>query len=224
LSTFDASTLRGRLTPDRLGSYLRATAGDLDLAIMLYDWNISASGAFFEDIGRVEVVLRNALDQALSALGDRRGWPTPWYQRTALFPGAHGGRALDDIATARRRATRGGVPESHGKVMAELSFGFWRYLCTKPYLTSLWVPALANAFPNHAAAGDPRGVRRDVDDRVQRVWFLRNRIAHHEPIHERNLALDNTNLREKLCQWMCADTHAWVASKSRWPTVQGKRP
>lgn len=128
MSTFDASTLRGRLTPDRLGSYLRATAGDLDLAIMLYDWNISASGAFFEDIGRVEVVLRNALDQALSALGDRRGWPTPWYQRTALFPGAHGGRALDDIATARRRATRGGVPESHGKVMAELSFGFWRYL------------------------------------------------------------------------------------------------
>lgn len=223
MSTFDANTLRGRLTPDRLGSYLRATAGDLDQAITLYDWNISASGAFFEDIGRVEVVLRNALDQALEAFGARRGWATVWYQRAGLFPGPHGSRALEDIATARRRATRGGVPESHGKVIAELSLGFWRYLCTRPYLTSLWVPALAGAFPNHPAVRDPRSVRRDVDDRVQRVWFLRNRIAHREPIHERNLARDYANLVE-LCHWICTDTHAWVVSESRWPAVQGRRP
>ncbi|MGH9023736.1 MAG: hypothetical protein ACRDV9_11680 [Acidimicrobiia bacterium] len=35
-----------------------------------------------------------------------------------------------------------------GKVVAELSFGFWRYLVTPHYEQSFWVPALDHAFPN----------------------------------------------------------------------------
>jgi hypothetical protein len=34
-------------------------------ALHLYDWNSAVSGALHEDLGRVEVVLRNALDGAL---------------------------------------------------------------------------------------------------------------------------------------------------------------
>ena len=41
-------------------------------------------------------------------------------------------------------------------MIAELNFRFWRYLCTQPYLTSLWVPVLAAAFPNHPTPRDPR--------------------------------------------------------------------
>ena len=36
--------------------------------------------------------------------------------------------------------------------IAELNFGFWRYLRKPPYLTSLWVPAVASAFPLHPTA------------------------------------------------------------------------
>jgi hypothetical protein len=36
-------------------------------------------------------------------------------------------KGLSDIAQARERATRHGRdPQAHGKVIAELSFGFWR--------------------------------------------------------------------------------------------------
>jgi hypothetical protein len=139
----------------------------------------------------------------------------PWYRRRQLFPGRHGYRAWSDIEAARQRATRRGKrAEIHGKVIAELNFGFWRFLCTAPYLTSLWVPALTTALPHHPNAGKPRQVRADVEDRMQRLQFLRNRIAHHEPIHHRNLARDHAEMLE-LVGWICPESHAWVDALTR---------
>lgn len=222
MSMPDPDVIADRLTRDRLGSYL-ATTGDVAGALGLYDWNSAISGAFYEDIGRLEVVLRNAIDEALVALGTDRGWATTWYDRRTLFPGNHGRRAMEDIAKAQRRAAVGrGVP-AHGKVIAELTFGFWRYLCSSAYLTSLWVPAVAAAFPNHPSPSDPRAVRHDVEDRVQRVHFLRNRIAHHEPVHRRSLQNDHDDLIE-VVSWICSDTAEWVVEASRVAAVLAARP
>lgn len=224
MSTPDPEAVADRLTRERLRSYLAESGGNVAEAVALYDWNILMTGALHEDIGRVEIVVRNALDQALTAYGQRQAWPTAWYQRSVLFPGGHGRQALKDIATARDRATkRGRTGEVHGKVIAELTFGFWRYLCTAPYLTSMWVPALIDAFPNHPAAGDPRRVRADVEDRMQRVHFLRNRVAHHEPIHHRDLVRDRAGMTD-LIRWIDTDTAEWADSTSRVVTVLRARP
>jgi len=224
MSTVNHEAIAQRLTRDRLRSYLAATNDDLASAIALYDWNAQVGGALHEDIGRLEVVFRNAIDEALVAYGTAKGWPTVWYRRKQLFPGGkHGARALADIDLARRRATRRGVPESHGKVIAELSFGFWRFLCTPPYLTSLWVPAVAAAFSNHPDAADPRTVRKDVDDRIDRIHFLRNRIAHYEPVHHRNLQLDLRSI-EELAGWISGDARDWIVDASRTDEVIRRRP
>ena len=204
-----------RLTLSRLRSYFDATNGDTEAAINLYDWNTRVGAALYEDLSRLEVVFRNAVDDALTRYGSTRGWQNVWYQRTQLFRGRHASRTRVDIDTACRRATRQGrYKESHGKVIAELNFGFWRYLCEPPYLTSLWVPAIASAFALHPSASNPRQVRSDVADRMQRLHFLRNRIAHHEPIHRRNLTRDHTHLLD-IASWICTDTHTWIATKSQ---------
>ncbi len=219
MSNFDHRVIVERLTPDRLGSYLEATDGDLEAAIGLYDWNIEAGVALYGDISRLEVVFRNAVDSALVAYGQARGWPQPWYGRQQLFTI----RTWDKIEVACHRASQHGGPDVHGQVIAELSFGIWRFLCTPHYLTSLWVPALVGAFPGHPDAGKPRRVRADVEARMKRLHFLRNRIAHHEPIHERDLALDHRELLE-VVGWICADSRAWIESASRTPTVLSSRP
>ena len=54
----------------------------------------------------------------------------------------------DLVADARRRARRGGVPETHGKVIAELMFGFWRFVLDARHSPTLWAPALRHAFPH----------------------------------------------------------------------------
>ena len=216
-------TIASRLTHDRLGSYLATTGHDLDAALSLYDWNIRVSGSFHEDIGRIEVVFRNTIDAALVAYGSSRQWPTVWYRRSQLFPGKHGDRTRKIILSAQTRAREHRGKEVHGRVVTELGFGFWRFLCTDSYLTSLWVPALAGALPRHPQAGNPRVVRADVEDRVQRLHFLRNRIAHHEPIHQRDLRRDRNGLIE-LAGWICTDTQTWITNESRTAVVLSARP
>lgn len=224
MSNINFREVATRLTALRLESYLRAADGEIEAAIRLYDWNTNAAGALHGDLGHLEIVFRNTIDAALVQYGATEGWPDVWYQRTGLFPGRHSRRAREDISTARQRATRGGRrAEEHGRVIAELNFGFWRYLCKPPYLTSLWVPAVASAFPLHPTANRPEQVRADVADRMQRLHFLRNRIAHHEPIHQRDLSRDHEQLLE-LVGWMCPDSYAWIAATSRTPRMLATRP
>ena len=108
-------------------------------------------------------------------------------------------------------------------MIAELGFGFWRFLCAERYLTSLWSPALAAQFPHHPSPHNAVQIRADVDSRMGRLHFLRNRVAHHKPIHRRELADDAAVLME-LVRWMCTDAHAWMTSLTRIPYVLDSRP
>ena len=124
MSSINFQVIAQRLTTTRLGSYLQATSGDVDAAIRLYDWKSNVASALHEDLGRLEVVFRNAVNEALVRCGAVKGWPDVWFRHTQLFPGQPTSRTRDDIDAARSRATRGGtLPEVHGKVIAELSFG-----------------------------------------------------------------------------------------------------
>jgi hypothetical protein len=224
MSSSDPSQIvAGHLTLERLRSYTVAAGGDMKAALQLYDWNSAVSGALHEDLGRVEVVLRNALDGALVRHGTASGWTTKWNDRPSLFPGRHGQRALDDMAAAKRRSGRSGQPAPHGAVIAELTFGFWRYLCTPAYLTSMWVPALSAAFPHHPSPQSPRAIRSDVEDRVQRLHFLRNRVAHHEPLHHRDIARDHVSMTD-LIRWISPEAEAWFIANSRTQSVLLLRP
>ena len=223
MSTLTADTVADRLTHVRLKSYLATTGGDAEAAIRLYDWNIAVAASLWEDISRLEVGVRNAIDGALVNHAAAQRWGRPWYFHAPLFQGRHGARAREDIEGVRRRAANEGSRRaSHGQVISELSFGFWRYLCHASYHTSMWVPAVANAFPAHPSGRQVRLVRSDVADRMQRLHFLRNRIAHHEPIHRRDLATDHRLLLE-LIEWVCPTTRAWAESRSRTPRTLRQR-
>lgn len=55
------------------------------------------------------------------------------------------------------------------------------------------------------------------------VADAQNRIAHHEPIHRRDLRRDFDNLTE-LAGWICADTQTWITIQSRSDAVLRDRP
>ncbi len=101
MSSIDFQIIATRLTTTRLGSYLQATGGDIEAAIRLYDWNASVASALHEDLGRLEIVFRNAVDDALVRYGSARGWADVWYRQMQLFPGQHGRRAREDIDAAQ---------------------------------------------------------------------------------------------------------------------------
>lgn len=172
----------------RYAVYLVAAAGDPSRALALYEWNSEISAALLRDLAHVEVALRNAYDRALSGR-----WPGPphWTSAgSAVFPPllrTRSRRQVDVNARSRdalqRALTKAGGPGAPaGKVIAELTFGFWRYLSSAAHEKSLWVPALHRAF----RPGTDR--QRDVDGPVGRLHELRNRVAHHEPLLRADLA------------------------------------
>lgn len=215
-AVWDALTLQELLTAERLRSYLRAVDGDLPRALLLYEWNIEASAAVIATTGMVEVIVRNALDQNLSSWASERQ-ASSWFDIVPLDQ-----RGAGDVARARDRATRNGrVPERHGKVVAELSFGFWRYLTASRYHAALWVPTLHKAFPY--GDEDIRERRMRVERYLSNLMLVRNRAAHHEPIHRRNLPAD-LRAAIKLTSWVHPDAGAWVADRSRMDSVMRDRP
>ena len=204
--------------------YLEDCDNDLHRALDFYAWNAQIAAAFLEDLGRLEVVLRNQFDEALTAFVSQHGLPQPWYDYRSLFPGSGSKHVHRAIARAKRQAAKHRHLHAHqGSVIAELGFGFWRFLCTERYLTSLWGPALASRFQHHPAPNNAVQIRADVETRMDRLHFLRNRVAHHEPIHRRELANDAAMILE-LALWMCPDTHIWMAGLSRIPDVLASRP
>lgn len=106
-------------------------------------------------------------------------------------------------------------------MIAELPLGFWRYLVESRYLTAFWIPATHRAFP----AGNPdlRSRQRDVAFRMQQLNFIRNRAAHHEPIHSRDLGRDLQSALD-LAEWISPAAASWVAATTSLPSIISSRP
>ncbi len=174
------------LSPPRFAVYLRAAKYDRDAGLHLYEWNARLGSAFGHDLAHLEVGLRNAYDRVLTdhlhlpqhwtACGDQVFAPVLRTRKR----GSQGKVTVDINAKPRaslERAIReaGGRKALPGKVIAQLTFGFWRYLTSSAHEITLWRPALNHAYP----AGTSRPY---ADTRIGRLHELRNRVAHHEPL------------------------------------------
>lgn len=209
----DMAKIEGVLSSERLGPYLRACRNDLTQAIRLYEWNVQVSGACFESLSIVEVSVRNALSAELTAHhGSLAGY---WYDDPLSVLSA---QAHDDIAKARRRVRELRRPESPGRVIAELNFSFWRFLLARRYEATLWTPHLRHAFPNL----QPQS-RQTAFAALESLNELRNRVAHHESVHRRDLESDMLTMFRVL-NWIEPEVREWAASVTRIPTVLAKRP
>lgn len=206
-----ALVLQRRLTAERLAPYVRA-AGTVPAALRLHRWNTAISAAFFEDLANLEVVLRNALDERLQAWhlaqhGNGDWWDDPG---GVLEPQRH-----EDVAAAKVRVKK---TLTHGRVLAELTFGFWRFLLSGRYEATLWTPVLRHAFPHLKPAS-----RRMVGEPAERLNRLRNRIAHHEPIHGMALAALHADVLA-VAAMICPVTEDWIRRTSRVQATLALRP
>jgi hypothetical protein len=202
-----------RLSPERLGPYVTAAGGDVSVALRLYLWNAEVSAALATTVGHVEVLLRNAMHENLTAWSIRQFAEPRWYLDVGhlLQP-----RAMSDVRLARQRAVRGGRQgELPGRVVAELSLGFWRFLLANHYDRTLWRTTLHEVFPGRS--------RRVVRDAVEVLHLARNRMAHHEPMFNRPVA-DIHAAAIALAGWICPIAGAWVERHCRVASVLRDRP
>jgi hypothetical protein len=172
----------------------------------LYEWNISVSGAFYETLGAVEVLLRNAIHDNLAAWHRAAARPGSWFDHPAANLSAP---ALADMAKARARLR---APETEGRIVADLPFGFWRFPLERRHQANLW-PRLRPAFPNL-----PHGRRELLRDNVLVLHGLRNRLAHDEPVHALDLAATH-GLMLDVADYVDIAARDWLQGVTRVPSL-----
>lgn len=160
------------------------------------------------------MILRNALDGRLTVRHKSRGRPGTWLDDPAREL-THFARS--DIATARSRIRNKGKPTSHGQVVSELSFGFWRFLVSRTYSGTLW-PDLASGFP-HA----PNRALATVERPVRALHEFRNRLGHHQRVWSEPL-LDRYRDMQDLVGHVDPTVAQWVGRTSRVQPTLALRP
>lgn len=165
--------------PGRLAPYYPADGNQLAM-VTTYFWNVALCKELYLSLGTVEVTMRNAIHNTLTAHFDTPGW----YDVSGLLQE----REAQAIARSKKEIHDAGKPATPGRVVAAMTFGFWTGLLSalygeSPYGPSLWTPNDAEltriAFPHLHPSNQNRGY---VHRRFNTIRALRNRVVHHEPI------------------------------------------
>lgn len=180
-------------------------------AVQLYAWNAEVAGALWGPLHIYEVVLRNAVSEALTNV---YGPNWPWDRTFELSLGSPtgGGRTYNprrDLQKTRDHA-RGKI----GKIIPEMKFVFWQKMFTSRHDERLWKDHLESVFPNMESFQDYKLKRAEIYNNVDKIRELRNRIAHHEPIFMRNLEDDFNKIRA-FVGYRCIDTESWMHSHQK---------
>ena len=201
------AVLRTAISPDRFNTYLKRASGAHRPAMQMYTWNIALGSAFHGPLQALEVTLRNAThDQLASRYSDL------WFHNPDLLKR----NQLNSVRSAASELERQKKQGTAGRIVAELSFGFWVALFAKRYEALLWRTDLNRIFT-------PRPNRQELYDQLNRLRTLRNRVAHHEPILQRDLQTDYQKLLWIL-KMLSPEAASWVTHHSRVLEVLETKP
>jgi hypothetical protein len=208
----------------RMNTYRLIVNNNEQAARKLYQWNVEVSAALYESLMLLEVALRNTLDLTLkninSTLADKNGTlhTSEWLlDPNQLISGIVSGQEVQNAKTRVQHMHRS---PSHDDILAQMTFGTWRYLLpskgnSKKIL--LWNIGLKNAFSltNYSV--------QQFSKDVQWLNVARNRIAHGEPLLDKNYAKNTMKSIYRVSQAIDVDFARYVKSTQRVSQVMKNR-
>ena len=197
------------MSAPRMSRYLTASGNTSKKAMTLYRNNLRLSQELFTVISCYEIALRNGINMIYTA---QHG--SDWLRDSAasggMFDSVNCRRTQKIIKNAFNNLFNN---YTHAKLLAEMDFGFWRYLFAQPQFYAAG-QTLLNVFPTKPTSTPIIQYNQTfIFNQLGQINDLRNRIAHHEPIcflpgqpvKNTNYARQHYNLILQLFQWMSID-------------------
>lgn len=186
----------------RVSRFVKAANGDRRKAQKMYYANARVAQSFQPLLSFFEVILRNQLHYALAAHFNDVQWLIN--QKTGFMSDSSlthtvkkTGKVMvnDFLKKEVERSERTLIGKKRnvtaGRVIAELNLGFWNSL----YETHHY--ALLKGVPCRIFKSLPTGYgRKEVNNAIQEIRTLRNRVSHNEPLCFSNKAYDMTYAKE----------------------------
>jgi hypothetical protein len=200
------------LSSERLARFAALVGTERD-GIELHRLSMEIAGALMPVIGTIEIALRNAIANRLKLMFGTANWltvpPVPFRWKSEEKESIDKAvRHAQRVAYAKmnsvekssldRIAFPSGIPpgtshERHskerqnairvesGQIIAQLTMYFWKKLISDDYEQTLWKRSLKNLFPNKSIK------RGEIARHLEKIYQVRNRIAHHEPVYGHRL-------------------------------------
>ncbi len=194
------------MSQPRMSRYITACSNDTRKAMTLYRLNLKLSQELFTIISCFEIALRNAID-----IHYRSVYGIDWLRDSVTQDGIFDNircRKTGQIIT--RALTKLDRNYTHSKLIAEMDFGFWRYLFSQPQFHS-GGQSLLRIFPAKPTSTPTNQYNHKyVFNELEKINDIRNRIAHHEPVcfsigkavKDTSFAKQNYRLIKDLFNWM----------------------
>jgi len=197
------------MTAVRMDRYCMACGNNSKKAMTLYRKNLKLSQELFTIISCFEIALRNAIDAHYTlTLGNN------WLQNSASPGGSFDNRNCQFAQTSINDTIRKlNHHYTHFKLVAELGFGFWRYMFA-PHQFRACGKTLLQIFPSKSRSTPLIQYNQTyIFNQLHAINDLRNRIAHHEPIcfvpgkpiKDSTYTRQHYSLILQLFQWMDID-------------------
>lgn len=178
----DLKRYTNTLSVERLLSFKVDENDTIDMLIQRYKTNLRISQALYPELSTLEITLRNAIDSMLKSCISQTWLEDEIRQQKILTDHEH------EMLLTAYNDIRKQYPNSNftlGKVIANLTFGFWTNLCSKRYNAIIWTKkwAFKSVFVNY-----PVNLQQQIHVlslRLRAIRYLRNRIFHYEPIFKK---------------------------------------
>jgi hypothetical protein len=204
-------TITHALASERMEAYRQHDGAEPKVCLARYIWNMALCETLYSPLQMAEVALRNAMHQALAARYHTADWFSPAQDRLL-------GWQNEKIVEARKTLESMGKPTNPGRMIAELSFGFWTgFFNHKHARSGLGHYLVRGAFPH--APRDERSMER-MDLHWKCIRTLRNRVFHHERIvHFTDLEAQHTRILDVI-GWIRPELRQLAAALDRFATVR----
>ncbi len=202
--------IEGILHTERIDVYRRDGA-DRKLTLARYMLNMALSESLYPSLQFAEIALRNEVHRELADHCGTDAWYdspaarlTPWQQ--------------DKVAEAKATLQRNRKPLTAGRIVAELTFGFWTGFFNNSHArTGIGAFLSRKAFP-HAPATEQYQAK--LDRRWQDIRDLRNRVFHHERIlHWTDLDARRLAILE-IISWISPELHDLAQALDRFALLR----
>ena len=202
-------TLTTLLSLSRLNRFLKLGASEAE-AVSLHQASLRIGCQLLIPVATIEISLRNAVHDNMSTYFGVENWlsQTPIKLEWKDVERKRIQKAMDDARRAeyaklsqrqkadlelrayprgrpagtshqkRAKDRRQQISVPEGKVVAELTMFFWKRLFGPEYDQRLWQTTLKRVFPTKTVS------RAEVAKNLEVIYQARNRLAHHEPVHD----------------------------------------
>ncbi len=162
----------------RLSRYMNACNGNTKKAMVLYRYNLKLSQELFSIISLFEIALRNKIDEHYKEM-----LGVNWLENSIKNEGMFNGKKYFKTKTIIQNAIRSIGPNiTHDRIVAEMDFGFWRFLFVKSHFNVAGKTLLQIFSKRPQSTRQFKFNQKYFFNELKRVNDLRNRIAHHEAI------------------------------------------